>query len=172
MNNPCFQVVVPCHLLLEKELDVSLRAFHWFFKSVTNRHQRRSQFVAVSPSEAQQDVIAYFMKKTGLPESALVSAAHRLAVEPTDEAILVMPSQRVGDAARVEAIRWQLPTVTFENWSQARAFDAGFCIFVAQNLEDQAVKEFGSFIRMLYFDPGALGMLRQKARGLRSNQLA
>ncbi len=171
MNKPDFQVVVPCNLLLEKELDVSLRAFHWFFKSVTNRHQRRSILVAVGASEVQREIVDYFWKKTGLPPENLALSSHRNEMVTNDDAILVMPSQRLGDSARVEVIHWQLPTIIFENWERARSFDAGFCIFIAQNMEDQAVKEFGSFVRMLYFDLGALGMLRIKARGLRRGQL-
>lgn len=169
MIKPDFQVVVPCYLLQEKELDVALRAFHWFFKNVTHRHQRRSRLVAVGPSVAQKDILEYFWKKTGLAPETLATLPHRQDAEPTEEAILVMPSQRVGDASRVEIIRWHLPTIIFENWERSRTFDSGFCIFIPQNLEDQAIKEFGSFIKMLYFDPGALSMLRVKAQGLRRN---
>ena len=158
MNKPDFQVVVPCYLLQEKELDVSLRAFHWFFNNVTHRHQRRSRLVAVGASTAQLEIMEYFWKKTGLAEETLVNFPHRFDAKLTDEAILVMPSQRVADGTRVELIHWQLPTIAFENWERSRTFDAGFCLFIPQNLEDQAVREFGSFIKMLYFDPGALSM--------------
>ena len=170
MNKPDFALVVPCNLLNEKELDVAARAFFRFFQSVTHRHQRRSRFLAIGASETQRDMLQFFWQKTGLPETGLLHfnsrpEAHEFVREA--ESLLLLATQRVGDSIRVEAIQWALPTVTFENWERARSFDAGFCIFMAQGLEDQAVREFGSLVRMLYFDAGALAMLRQKAGGIR-----
>lgn len=170
MNKPEFALVVPCYLLNEKEMDVAARAFLRFFQSVTHRHQRRSRFLAIGATESQRDLLEFFWQKTELPGTALVHFESRETAREfvgEAESLLLLATQRVGDAIRVEAISWGLPTVTFENWERARTFDAGFCIFMAQGLEDQAVREFGSLVRMLYFDTGALAMLRQKAGGLR-----
>jgi hypothetical protein len=163
MNRPDFKVVLPCNLLSDKELDVALRTFSWFLNSVTNRHQRRSQLLAVAPSAQQKDILDYFWQKSQLDPTYLAISEARISTFSTDFSVLLFPSQRLGDNARVDILQWHLPTITFDCWERARNFDAGFGVFVPQILEDQAVREFGLLVRMLYFDPGALSVLRQQA---------
>ncbi|MFN4254968.1 MAG: hypothetical protein ACK4Q5_08200 [Saprospiraceae bacterium] len=166
-GKPGFFVVAQSTLLNDRAFDLATRTFLKFFHSITPKHRRRVHFLALDASPERTALLARLNEKLEQPHPVLFSMKSSQVSEldaiRRQEAVLFHPHTAIGEIPRVELLSHCLPVLTYDVWEKAHAFERASCLFVPTSLEEQASREFHNYIRNLYFDPGALKLLRDRA---------
>lgn len=178
LNNtpPLFQVVVSCGLLQHTSVDIAVRAFSKFFFGLTPKHHRRVKFILLDAASDFQQVLIKKNQEVGLDEPIFIaekSNSNNLQRLLAGQNNLVFhPDHKSSDSIRIALISMRAPILTFQSWEKAYGFESVAAIYLPNDAEGQAIREFSNLIKIVYHDPGAFNMLRNKALRHRRSEVA
>jgi|GEM_PF-2897887 len=149
----------------QQEVEIAIRSFANFYFNVTNKHRNRIHLVIIDTGGQQKEFIR-LADKYNISNSVRIISRHSkdsLKKALRHACLLFLPTANSSEELISKALSNALPILSFDVFSIRKFIDNSCGMLFRFNSPEQSVSIFSDMMRMLYFDPEALKMLRKGA---------
>jgi hypothetical protein len=161
-----FTIITPVQAETGEQIEIAVQSFARFYFSISSRHRAFVQMVLIDNGDWFHDIVR-------LVEAHRIKAACQVILQEKATlqehylhgSFLVFLPAAASDSGWIKAaLEKGAPVIGYEGLVERTMLDNSCSMLLSNKEESQIVEEFSEILKMVYFDPGALKMLRRGAR--------
>ncbi len=148
-----------------KDVEVAMEAFASFYHQVTNKHQRRLRITIIDKGDNQRHFEELARTLDIQQVLTIISCNQQEGVEAfyAKSATILLPTRQRLGMIIPEALSFGLPVLSLEEEHTKEHIDNSCGMLIRYQGREQSIEEFSRCLRILYFDPEALKILKKGA---------
>jgi len=163
---PPFVILTSLDSNFQLEVEIAIRSFAKFYYNVTNKHRNRIHLVIIDRGGQQKKEFCRLAEKYNISNSVRIISKYSkdsLKKALHHASLLFLPTSDSSQELISNALSNALPILSFDVFSLRKFIDNSCGLLFRFNSPEQSISTFSDMMRMLYFDPEALKMLRKGA---------
>lgn len=160
-----FSIILPAEFLNEEELTLALKSFADFYNNLTTKHQKKIFLLIISHPE-YVNFNEQKIKELNLKNAAMVFSADaekEVTTVLNDASILFYPTIKVSKKVIKYGLLNGMTILAYDNYKSKEWLDNTCAQLIESSSDSMARDQFSSTLRLLFFDPEGLKLLKTAA---------
>lgn len=166
-----FSVLALGEFIDDEGIETALGSFSELYHTVTGKHQKQMEMMMITKGLKTEEINQQLKKYRIEDNVKLISWENQNQVELSYEnaAVMLLPTKDDFSKIISESFSFGLPVICFENFYTKEIIDPTCGMMISEDSLGENIIEFSNRLRILYFDPEALKILKRGAKNKYTN---